>query len=237
MPGRPCKICHSVHRADVDAALLEGESQVSIGQRFGFRQAAISRHFLAHLRPHVARAAAVTGSMSIAPQRTRLPEHTLTGAMAPPVRTTPGKPPKGARPAAPSEPSISHGPVVAQALAQASGAATVQALPVLATLADITGRLNEIAADLKATRSEARVEGAAGIVVSASREERAAVESLARLFGLIQDQPQVAVQVNAASGEAQVAQRVLASLAGDADVRARVAAALLGSTAPGADRD
>jgi hypothetical protein len=44
MPGKPCSVCVSLHKEEVSAALLKGESERSIAERFPFSTSAIHRH-------------------------------------------------------------------------------------------------------------------------------------------------------------------------------------------------
>lgn len=66
MAGRKCSVCFSPHKAAAELAVLNGEPQRDIAARFGWTQAALSRHLAAHWRPQLAKVAHVASALAAA---------------------------------------------------------------------------------------------------------------------------------------------------------------------------
>lgn len=56
--GTKCKACNHPQRADIDSALVAGDSERIVANRHGLKQVAIHRHKVSHLGPRLARAMA-----------------------------------------------------------------------------------------------------------------------------------------------------------------------------------
>ena len=62
---RPCSICTSPHRADIEGALVAGDSARSIAALFRVSPDAVSRHNAAHIQETLVRAARSVAAVQV----------------------------------------------------------------------------------------------------------------------------------------------------------------------------
>src|SRR5215471_101094 len=78
-----CRACTSLRRAEIDAALIAGASDVEVARRFGLKRAAIQRHRVRHLiQPMRDRIALLTRDSEEQRQRQQLAQAVAEGELS-----------------------------------------------------------------------------------------------------------------------------------------------------------